>query len=62
MKTFGWTHEHCRKGMTSAEGWVWFYWALENEATLFGSSLERKGRGYVDQESKRLFDEAKAKR
>ena len=59
MKVFGWSRDHCRKRITGAEGWVWYFWGLENEATLFGRLVERKGKGYIALESDRLFDRAK---
>jgi hypothetical protein len=62
MKVFGWTEDYCRKGITGARGWVWYNWALENEATLFGRLVERTSKGYIGQESDRIFNEAKKDR
>lgn len=39
-----------RKGITGAKGWVYYNWAVENEATVWGSRKERKSPGYVKQE------------
>jgi hypothetical protein len=55
MKTFGWSIEKVRTGMTGAEGWAWYAWAMENEATMFGASYKRTTDGYVKQETKRLM-------
>jgi hypothetical protein len=62
MKVFGWSEGYCRKGITGARGWVWYFWALENDAGVFGKSIERKGKGYIGMESDRLFNEAKRNR
>lgn len=56
MKAFGacgFTAEYVRKRLPGAQGWVYYYWALENEASVFGTGLERKSDGYVKQEMKR---------
>lgn len=62
MKTYGWSRQYCRKGITSAEGWVWYAWAKENEATMMGKLWRRCGKGYVAQESDRLMEQAKQNR
>lgn len=58
MKTFGWTLEHCRGGITSAEGWVFYAWAKESEATMFGRLWKRTCKGYIAQEAERLLKKA----
>jgi len=50
MKTYGWTLDYVRKGITGAQGWVYYNWACENESSLWGRSLVRKSPGYVKQE------------
>jgi hypothetical protein len=55
MKTFGWSYEKVRTGMTGAECWAWYAWAMENETTAFGSAFKRTTDGYVRQETKRLM-------
>ncbi len=60
MKTYGWSEEHTRKKISSAKGWVYFNWAMESEATVFGISRERKTDGYIQQEKKRLLAKQKA--
>ena len=50
MRTFagcGFTPDYVRKRLSGAQGWVYYYWALENEP--FGGA-ERKGPGYLRQE------------
>lgn len=42
--------------LDGAQGWVYYYWALENEGGLFGAVAERKGAGYVKQEFNRLYE------
>jgi hypothetical protein len=61
MKVFRWSLQRCRS-MPGAAGWVWYYWALENDATMFGKLVERKGKGYIGMEADRIFDEAKRNR
>jgi len=59
MKVFGWSEHHCRCGIPGHRGWIWYYWALENEATVFGKLMERRGKGYIALETDRLMDEAR---
>lgn len=40
--------------MSGAESWVWFNWAVENESSMFGGTVEREGLGYVGQEMDKL--------
>ena len=55
MRAYGWSPDYVRKGITGAQGWVWYNWALENEASVWGVWLERTTPGYVKQEyQKRL--------
>jgi hypothetical protein len=54
MKAFGWSLRFVRFGITGAESWVWYNWAIENEITAFGALYKRKTDGYVRQETKRL--------
>ena len=41
--------------MNGAQGWVYFNYAKENEATIWGNTLERVGEGYVEQEYKKIL-------
>jgi len=59
MKTFGWTERFCRSGIPGGRAWVWYFWAIEYEATALGSMYERVGKGYIAQETDRLFAEGK---
>lgn len=54
MKTFGWTPDFIRKRIPGAQGWAYYYWALEREASFWGGGPERKGKGYVQQQVERL--------
>jgi hypothetical protein len=54
---YGWSVNHIRKEITSAQGWVYYNWALENEASVWGDRLDRKSDGYVKQERKKIFKE-----
>ncbi len=55
MKTFGWSEQKVRTGITSAQGWVWYSWALENEMTMFGAAYELKTPGYIKQEADKIL-------
>jgi len=54
MKTYGWSYRHVRFGMTGAEGWVWYNFAMEDTISAWGPVYKRVGDGYVRQETKRL--------
>jgi hypothetical protein len=58
-KTYGWTDDYIRKGITGAKGWVYANWARENEMTVFGAIEERKSDGYVAQERRRILADGK---
>ena len=50
------TAEHCWVGVTSAEGWVRYSWAIENEQNSgFGRTYKLRGNGYVKQEANRIL-------
>lgn len=57
MKSFGWSEDYVRKGITGAKGWVFYNWAIENEASIWGDRLERKTDGYVKQEKKKILEQ-----
>ena len=54
MKTFGWSEDYCLDELDGAKGWAFFYWAQENESSVWGSGLKEKGDGYIAAERKRL--------
>lgn len=54
MKSYGWSETYVSEELTGAQGWVFFNWAVENESSVWGSSIERKGDGYIAQERNRL--------
>ena len=55
MKNFPtFTLDYVRKRLTTAQGWAYYAWARENEATMLGAGLDRKSSGYVRQERERL--------
>ena len=56
MKAFGWTPDQIRKRIPGAQGWAYYNWARENEASVWGSNLERKSPGYVKQEYERILN------
>jgi hypothetical protein len=57
MRCYGWGPDRCWVGVTSAEGWVRYNWALENEMTMFGAVFKLSGPGYVKQETLRLVEQ-----
>jgi hypothetical protein len=62
MRAYGWSPRFCRRGISSAEAWVWYNAAKEGEATIVGALWERKGKGYIAQERDRLFEDARRRR
>jgi hypothetical protein len=60
MRTYGWSLDYVRLGMTGAQSWVWYNWAIENEMSAFGLVYKRKSDGYIRQEINRLVAVAKA--
>jgi hypothetical protein len=58
LKNFpSFTLDFVRKRLPSAQGWAYYAWAVENEATALGGGVERTSDGYVKQERKRLEQE-----
>lgn len=54
MATYGWTLDYVKFGMTGAQGWVWYNWAVESLIYAFGPVYKRTTEGYVKQEMKRI--------
>jgi hypothetical protein len=50
MRCFGWSADYVRTKITSAQGWAYYNWAMENEMTAFGALYQRKTPGYIQQE------------
>ena len=48
--------QHCRRGMSGAEGWVWYNCARQNKATVWGTGGVTTTPGYVKQEWLRLME------
>lgn len=57
MKTFGWSREFCMDELDGAEGWAWYYWAVINEAQVWGYGKGIKGNSYLAQERQRILAE-----
>ena len=55
MKTYGWTADYVRFEVTGAEGWIYYNWATENEASVWGSGVVNKTPSYVKQEWLKLM-------
>jgi hypothetical protein len=62
MATFGRRPDYWCFRITSQWGWVWYSWAKENQFNAMGNLWQRSGKGYVGQESDRLFEQAKRNR
>jgi hypothetical protein len=56
MKAYGWTADYIRFDLIGAQGWVYYNWALENEASVWGSSIRPASAGYVKQEWNKLME------
>ena len=48
------TLDFVRKRLPSGQGWAYYAWAVENEASVWGGGVEKKSAGYVKQERQRL--------
>ena len=59
MSTYGWSEQYVKWGITGARGWVFFTWAMEAQASLFGSGLRRTSDGYRAQEIKKQLEKIK---
>ncbi len=55
MATYGWSEKHIRTGISSAKGWVWYAWAMQNRLTMFGVMYELKTPGYIQQEAAKIL-------
>ena len=60
MKSFRWTPEFCRTGITSAKSWVYYFWAKQSETSFWGGGLELE-RGFVAEEIERILNERRIK-
>lgn len=56
MRSYGWSADYVADELDGAQGWVYANWARENEASVWGSGIERVGDGYVRQETKRILE------
>lgn len=54
MMTFGWAEEFIGDELDMVKGWMFYNWALANEANRYGSGLEIVGKGYIQKEKQRL--------
>lgn len=61
MKSYGWTEDYVKFGITGARGWVFYNWAKENESSVWGSGLVQTSKGYVAQEIDRIIARKKKK-
>lgn len=50
MEAFGWTPEYVRWELNGAEGWVYYNWARQNKASVWGTNERMTGDGYLKQE------------
>lgn len=55
MESFGWLPDYVRWELNGAEGWVYYNWARQNKASLWGSGEKTTSDGYVRQETKRIL-------
>ena len=60
MATFPqYREEDVTMGMTGAQGWVLYAWAVEHEARVWGGRMKRTTPGYVAQERDRILANGK---
>jgi len=54
MKSYGWTEDYVKYGITGARGWVFFNWAIENESRVWGGNVVHTTPGYVKQHYQKI--------
>lgn len=54
MRFYQMSVDHVRKRLVGAQGWVYYNWAQENEASMWGNNIKRVSKGYVAQEVDRI--------
>lgn len=54
METYGGTEEYWLNEVDGAKSWVWYYRAILNRASVWGTGLKIQGLGYIGIERERL--------
>ena len=62
MQVFGWTPDYVRKGITGAQGWAYYSWAIAQESAKWMQSPAEPANGYVAQEIERQKNVRRIKR
>lgn len=57
MEAYGWTPDYVRWDLNGAEGWVYYNWARQNKASVWGSNEKPVTDGYLKQEIRRIMKE-----
>lgn len=57
MTAFGFSEEFVDWELDGLRGWAYHSWAKENEASIWGSNMERRSPGYVKREWNKLMKE-----
>jgi hypothetical protein len=56
MSFYGWSEDYVRFGISSAIGWVFYNFAMEETMSVWGAVYERKTDGYIKQEANKILN------
>ena len=59
MKSYGWTEDYVKFGLIGAKGWVYYNYAVENEARIWGNPVKPRKNRYVKQHWEKMLADKK---
>jgi hypothetical protein len=60
MAEYGWSPAFVRRGITSAQSWIFYFWAIKNKSSFWGGNLVMTKDPFVAAEIKKLKRKKKA--
>ena len=54
MRTYGWTENYCLDELDGAKSWVWGSYALQSQASVWGTGVKIVAGGYVAAEREKI--------
>lgn len=61
MSFYGWSEDYVLRRLIGARGWVYYNYAVENQASVWGNNIERRTDGYIAKEVKSILAKRKKK-
>ncbi len=52
---YGWSEDYVLRRVAGAKLWAYYGYALENQMSIWGNSIQRKGDGPIAQEIKQII-------